>query len=105
MISLLLELFNFRLFRAAQLAILFNSPTHDIESEAETIRYMSSAYLNRSLRGLIGVRSAATIAKAAGPIADPCITLALMLDKPDVIPANLVQCECPAGYDINQFRA
>ena len=105
MISLLLELFNFRFLRAAQSAIFFNSPTLDVESEAETIRYIWSAYLNRSLRGLIGDRSAATIAKAAGSIADPCITLALMLDKPDVVLANLVQCECSAKYDIIQFMA
>ena len=102
MISLLLELFNFRLLRAAQSAIFFNSPTHDVESEES---YISSVYFNRSLRELIGARSVAIIAKAAESIADPCITLALMLDKPDVVLANLVQCECSAKYDIIQFMA
>jgi len=46
--------------------------------DAGTIRYVSSAYLDITLPGVIGLRSDAVTTYDAGPIADHCTILASM---------------------------
>jgi len=67
------------------------------------MRYVSSANVRRKLPEVIVLKSPALTAYAAGPIADPCIMLALMLSKSDVWPQNDVQCECPVKKSASQL--
>jgi len=50
-----------------------------------TIRYVSSAYLQNLLPGIMGCRSEAQMIKAAGPIAEPWTMPALMFESVEVL--------------------
>jgi len=70
-------LLSLRLLSWAQDWILQSSEYLDASLLAGTIRFVSSAYLQRKLPGVIALRSPTLATYAVGPIADPCIILAL----------------------------
>jgi len=73
--------------------MLQSSEDLDASLLAGTIRYVSSAYLQRKLPGVIALRSPALTTYAAGPIADPCIMLAFIFSNSEVWSEKDVQCE------------
>ena len=55
------------------------------------MRYVSSANLHNEFPGVTATRSPVLMTYEAGPMADPCIMLAVMLSKVEVCPRKVVQ--------------
>ena len=84
--------------------MLSNSGAMVVVFPAGTIRYVSSAYLNSLLSLLTALRSLASIIKAGGPMAEPCMTEALIGKYDYVTPLDLVQCCRPVMKFNNQLK-
>ena len=71
MISLDLFRFSFRLFALDHFSIFVNSSSVVLMLLEEIIKYVSSANLVKKFCGYSGTKSEETIAKVAGPSAEP----------------------------------
>src|SRR5260221_3081805 len=93
-ISIVLLAFSFKLLAVAQAAISSISLCIDSEFVGGTMRYVSSAYLQRSLPTMDGLRSDELTSYSAGPTPDPC-TIEALIGR---------SCEKPAEYLVHCLR-
>lgn len=87
-----LEVLSVWLFNDDQRLILSSSSWMEEELHAGTRRVVSSANLTNLFPGTMQVKSLELIVKSEGPMADPCTTLALMVQGAEMEERNLVQC-------------
>ena len=59
----------------------FNLRSLEVWFTAGTMRYVSLANLHNEFPGVIAMRSPVLMTYEAGPMADPCIMLAVMLSR------------------------
>jgi hypothetical protein len=85
-ISIVLARLSIRLLALAQHSILSSYATLDSTLLAGTKKYVSSAYFSISLPGVTVRRSDALTTYDAGPMAEPCMMLAVISSVLEVSP-------------------